>query len=184
MRAAAVLVAVLLAGCAHPPPPAADASKVDRLLVLVRERLELAPAVAQAKWNSGAPIEDLPREREILDAVARAAPGYGLEPRAAVAFFGAQIEAGKVVQQALHRDWRAQGRPPFAAAPDLGRELRPAFDRLTPELLAALGEAQPAIARAGGRALVAEAAGRIMAGAPGGAAAEEAALAPLYATGN
>lgn len=141
------------------------------LLDLIARRLALADAVARSKWNSGAPVEDLPREQAIVDAIGREAPRYGLTPAFAMDFFRAQIEASKVAQRALLAQWRVEARPPFADAPDLQRDVRPQLDALTPQLLDALARALPALAGPAARARL----GAFVAGS----AARAAAVAPL-----
>jgi len=184
----AVVVALAAAGCAAtvPAPPAAaspaggarsDEQAIDRLLAAMRQRLDVAIVVARIKWNSGAPIEDLPRERQILDRVAAAAPAHGLEPARAREFFQAQIDAGKLVQRALHGQWRAAAQPPFPDAGDLARDVRPVLDRLEPELLDALAGAATALALPGAADRLAPRARASL--APFDADAIAAAIAPL-----
>jgi chorismate mutase len=175
-----VLVAILASGCATTASfTAADTAAVDRLLGLIKERLDVAPEVARTKWNSKAPIEDLPREKQIIDGVAKGAPEYGLEPQAAGSFFTAQIEASKVIQNALHAEWTARRQPPFEKVADLGKDIRPVLDRLTPAMMRALGEALPVLRQPGGRQLLEARSQALLASAPGGEAATREAVAPL-----
>ena len=58
----------------------------------------MAPEVARTKWNTKAPIEDLPREQQIIDGVATRATDYGLDAQVARDFFKGQIEASKIVR--------------------------------------------------------------------------------------
>jgi chorismate mutase len=139
LAALLLLVAPAAWGDASPDP-------VTPLLELMNTRLAVAADVAKAKWNSGAPIEDPLREAQILDRVAADAPAHGLPPAAAREFFRAQIEAGKIVQNELHRRWKAAGQPPFTSPPDLARDIRPRLDQLAPALLAAFSAARPALA--------------------------------------
>jgi chorismate mutase len=174
------LVAFLASGCASTRSfTAADTATVDRLLGLVKERLEVAPEVARTKWNTKAPIEDLPREQQIIDGVAKRATEYGLGPQAAGAFFKGQIEASKVVQRALHAEWTAGRQPPFAKVADLGKDIRPVLDRLTPAMMRALADALPVLQQPGGRQLLEARSKVILANAPGGDAAVQEAVAPL-----
>jgi chorismate mutase len=113
------------------------------LLGLMEERLAIQTSVAQYKWNAKQPIEDREREAALLATVAKLAPAQGLSPDLATDFFRAQIEAGKIVQQALFQRWQGSGQGPFAEAPDLAGTIRPALDRLTPALLAALAVSLP-----------------------------------------
>jgi chorismate mutase len=174
------LILLLASGCATAPQGSAtDTARVDRLLRLVRERLDVAPEVARIKWNTKAPIEDLPREKQIIDGVAQRAPQYGLEPQVASAFFQAQIEASKIIQNALHAEWTARGQPLFEKVADLGKDVRPVLDRLTPAMMQALAEALPVVRQPGGRQLLEGQIKTVLAGAPGGEAAVREAVAPL-----
>lgn len=173
------LVALLVSGCATTASfTAADTTAVDRLLGSIEERLDVAAEVARTKWNTKAPIDDPAREQQIIDAVAREAGGYGLDPQVARAFLIAQIEASKTVQTALHAEWTARGQPPFATVADLGTDIRPVLDRLTPAMLRALAEALPVLQQRGGRRLL-ETQTRAILGDPGGEAAVREAVAPL-----
>jgi len=158
---------------------AADGAKVDRLLELISERLNIAPEVARIKWNTKAPIEDLAREKQIIDGVVARAGEYSLDSRVLEAFFTAQIEASKIIQNSLHAEWMARGQPPFAKVADLSKDIRPALDQLTPAMMQALAEALPVLQRPGGRQLLEQRSEAILAELPGGGAAVQAAVAPL-----
>ena len=136
------LVITFLGGCAT---PAATADPLSTLLNLIDQRLAIGAEVARSKWNSGAAIEDLKRESEIVDAIGAQAASHGLEPTLAKQFFQAQIEASKTIQNARLAQWRATQQPAFSDAPDLLRDIRPQLDRLTPAMLDALAKALPAL---------------------------------------
>lgn len=57
------------------------------------ERIDLAREVALAKWDSGAAVEDLVREQQVIQAVVKAAPQRGLDESFVANFFRGQIEA-------------------------------------------------------------------------------------------
>jgi len=174
------LVALLSSGCATTTKfGAADRAAVDRVLGLIGERLEVAPAVARIKWNTNAPIEDLAREREIIDGVSRRATEYGLDSAIAETFFRAQIEASKTVQNRLHAEWTASKQPPFGEVADLARDIRPVLDRLTPMMLRGLADALPVIQQHGGRNLLDTRSKAVLAGSPGAETAVREAVAPL-----
>ena len=174
------LLASLASGCATAATfTAADTAAIDRLLGLIRERLDVAPEVARTKWNTKAPIEDLPREKQIIDEVAKRATEYGLDPAIAGSFFRGQIEASKVAQKALHAEWTGAKQVPFARMVDLDQDVRPVLDRLTRTMLRALADALPVIQQPGGRQLLDTHSTAILANAPGGAAAVRQAVTPL-----
>ena len=177
-RWCAIFLLALLAGCAA-PPPAADAEKIDHLLQLIQQRLGYMDDVARNKWNSGAAIEDLPREREIIDGLGRQAADYGLDAATARDFFRAQIEASKIIQRTRFDEWRAQNQPPFKNLPDLRDKIRPALDALTPELMHSLTAALPLLQTAGGAALVEARAKAIVVLKAADFAARNEAIAPL-----
>lgn len=108
--------------------------------------------VAKAKWNSGGAINDPPREQLILDAVT--AQASGLDAAFVRRFFQAQFDAGKALQLGLHAQWRRQGTGKFNDAPDLGRDVRPLLDELTPQLIASLRRMQPLLAEPGMRSYI------------------------------
>jgi chorismate mutase len=176
------LVAVLAAGCATTANfTAVDTAAVDRLLGLIKERLDVAPEVARNKWNTKSPIEDRLRDKQIIDGVATAAPEYGLDPQVATTFFIAQIEASKAVQNALHTEWTAKRQPPFATVADLGKDIRPTLDRLTPAMMRALPEALSVLQRRGGHQLLDAQTRMVLSNASGGDTAVRTAVAPLLA---
>lgn len=141
---ATVLTLVALAGCQlqPPEPPDEDKAVIDRMLISIDERLDVAPLVAEAKWNSGAPIEAPEREAQILDQVAKDAEAAGVDEGFARDFFDQQFEASKQVQRRLHHQWLQEGRSTFADPPDLAEEVRPVLDRLTPQLIESLADMQ------------------------------------------
>lgn len=129
------------------PAQAQNASdpRLLRLLSLMQQRLNLAQDVAMYKWNAKAAIDDPVREQQILNGLAQQAPQYGLEPKQVQDFFAVQIVAGKMIQTALFAGWVSKAQPPFDNPPDLKTAIRPALDKLTPELLTALAGAQAAL---------------------------------------
>jgi chorismate mutase len=142
-----VLLVLAVPACRPAPGPAAMEAvpdrAIDRLLGLMRSRLDVMHDVARWKWASKAPIEDPGREAALLGDVADRGVALGLDPAATRAFFAAQIEAAKLVQRADLVRWEADRRAPEGEAPDLARVLRPRIDSLNRDLLAALAEARP-----------------------------------------
>lgn len=125
----------------------AEDDALARLLALIGQRLDVMPDVAKHKFNTGAAVDDLPREAQVLAQVTAQAAAGGVAPDLAERFFQAQIDAAKTIQRARIAAWKAEGRGPFADAPDLANDIRPKIDGLTPLLIAALRDAAPALAR-------------------------------------
>jgi chorismate mutase-like protein len=102
------------------------------LVDLLARRFAFMPLVASLKAQKNLPIEDLPREREVLADVSRGAARHGLPERAVVELFALQIELSKAVQ-------RRQREP---SSLDLGQQIRPVLSELGAGILAALAEAR------------------------------------------
>ncbi|MFJ4980046.1 chorismate mutase [Streptomyces coeruleorubidus] len=111
---------------------------------LLAQRLLLADKVAAAKYGTDTPIDDPEREARILDDVRTRAAGLGLDPDAVAAVFRDQIEANKLVQRGLYARWDANPGERPTERPDLAKEVRPALDRITTQLLAALDDTERA----------------------------------------
>jgi chorismate mutase len=111
---------------------------------LFAQRLLLADKVAAAKYGTATPIDDPVREAQILDDVRAMAAGLGLDPEVVAAVFRDQIEANKLVQRGLYARWDAHPGERPTERPDLAKEVRPALDRITTRLLAALQETERA----------------------------------------
>jgi chorismate mutase-like protein len=121
------------------PSPSPEAvAATEELLALIARRLGLMHDVARWKWNAHAAIADPAREEAFLKRIAADAPKHGLDAERTVAFFAAQIEAARQIQEADFRAWKAAGHGPFSDVPDLKETIRPQIDRLGKEMLAAL----------------------------------------------
>ena len=118
---------------------------IESLRALIDARLLLAPDVAQFKWNRHLPIEDLPREAQVIAALGHQANDLGVPQAWAEAFFRAQIEASKTAQNELFQGWDVFKHGQFPEAPDLLAVTRPKLDRLTDQLLHALAENWPVL---------------------------------------
>ncbi len=111
----------------------------DAVLALVLERLSTGDAVAASKLFSGQPVTDEAREKAVLDAAAARASEVGADAGYVSLVFTDQIAASKQVQQSLLDAWASGAQPAPATAPDLATEVRPILDRITSELVPALG---------------------------------------------
>lgn len=106
------------------------------LLDAMAQRLTLADGVARSKHDSGKPVLDEARERQVLEDVAQAAPA-AVSSATAQSFFAAQMEANKLVQYGLLQAWRRHERPLPAKTTDL-TALRTRLNDLQARLLAGL----------------------------------------------
>ena len=111
------------------------ADPVQRMAVLVDERLALAVEVARSKWNSGAAIADPQREQQLLRTLRASGAAVGVPEARVERFFRAQIEAAKQLQEDLFAQWRQEQRARFDTVKDLASELRPAIDAINTDML-------------------------------------------------
>ncbi|KAF3999427.1 gamma subclass chorismate mutase AroQ [Glaciimonas immobilis] len=191
LRGASGLVLVLLVGaCQNLAPGPVDQlafndsviapstrKKINNLLNLMDQRLNVAQRVAKSKWNSGASVNDPKRELQILDSVAAQADALGgLNPALVRHFFQDQFDAGKIIQNDLLSEWRKSipTEYKFDDAPDLARDIRPILDKLTPALIAALRDVQPILADPGVHGYVSQTAITLIRGDVNGAVRRQA----------
>jgi chorismate mutase len=137
-----VTLFTLIVGCSSTARAEGDDTPLTNLIALSSQRLALAEPVARWKWAHHEPITDQPREAALLAGIDSRAKAAGIDPIFAQAFFRDQIEASKVVQNALFDNWR-KARPPEGTPPDLARDTRPKLDRVTNALLTALARVEP-----------------------------------------
>ncbi|MGA4845079.1 chorismate mutase [Streptomyces sp. G5(2025)] len=112
-------------------------ARLQPLAELSARRLATADLVAAAKYGTGGPIDDPAREKQVLDAVARAAREADADPRDTVRVFRDQIEANKAVQRELFRRWDADPAKAPQERPDLA-EVREEINRVNGELVRAI----------------------------------------------
>ena len=114
--------------------------ELEPLRSAIDQRLLLAQAVARAKWNVQAPIEDLPREAQVIQAAVTQGATLGLPADWIESVWRAQIEASKTVQRELYAKWQAQHAGKFDDAPDLAKTIRPELDRITGQLMRSMAD--------------------------------------------
>jgi chorismate mutase len=137
----ALVVGLTIIGSGSGTGGARAQAAIERLQPLVAtsaQRLFIAERVALAKWDSGAPVEDMPREAQVIASAVRDGESRGLDPKSVSNFFKAQIEANKVVQYSLLADWRRSGRAPAHAPINLAITIRPQLDQIQRTLIAEL----------------------------------------------
>ncbi|CAB3762731.1 chorismate mutase [Paraburkholderia humisilvae] len=128
------LISPLAAALLFAAPPSYSAPSNGQaflpLLDMTVARLHIARQVALSKWDSRKPVEDLPREAEVIKAAAEEARSLGVPPQLATHFFADQIEANKLVQYGLLAQWHRDGHAPDEKRVDLKKDIRPELDRL------------------------------------------------------
>ena len=110
----------------------------DNLAGLISERLSLMDEVAAHKWIHGLPIEDLVREKVVLDHATFDGLAHGIKIETSVAFFQQQIEASKEIQRYWFEHW--QTHPVPADGAHLQLVIRPELVRLGRSITRILGE--------------------------------------------
>jgi chorismate mutase len=134
--------------------------KLQHLVETSAQRLAIAEQVALAKWESGMPVDDVPREERVIVSAVRAGESRGLDQTAVSNFFRAQIEANKLVQYSLLAEWRRVGKAPDHPPANLANTIRPELDQLETALIAELAETAGIRANASCRADIAKAVGK------------------------
>lgn len=114
---------------------AAPHESLQPLLETLNERLNIGDLVALTKWDSGKPIQDSPREAQVIANARTLASERKLDPEDVAQLLAAQMEANKLVQYGLLAQWQAVGAAPDTQRPDLARQIRPQLDELQTRLL-------------------------------------------------
>src|ERR1700754_3391675 len=107
------------------------------LVDLAVQRILVSDDVAATKFRSGAPVEDLLRERQLLAEASRRAVQMGLDREVAIRFLRGQIGARKIVQRGLLARWQAHPEEVPSTARDI-QSIRERLDELTDQLLGEL----------------------------------------------
>lgn len=136
-RTAGAILAAMVAFAAT----GAAADEAARVHALIAERLGYMKDVAVFKDERGIAVEDVAREKVVLDAATEAAADKGLEAQSVRAFFAAQIEAAKAIQFCFVERWDGDEARPSEAM-DLRAKVRPALIRLGEAIVAAIVEAK------------------------------------------
>lgn len=100
----------------------------------IDKRLSYMQAVAAWKVDNNRPVEDLAREKVVLDAARTKAGEVGLSGDSVTGFFQAQIDAAKDIQTCWIGRWNDGADRP-TDVPDLVEDVRPALLTLGNEIL-------------------------------------------------
>ncbi len=101
---------------------------------VIDARLGYMKAVAAYKWENQLAIEDIEREKVVIDASQEAAYQVGLDSLSTRLFFEFQIDLAKKIQEYWFDEWKADNESPVAQL-DLQREIRPELIRLGDEII-------------------------------------------------
>ncbi|RON52487.1 chorismate mutase [Pseudomonas frederiksbergensis] len=115
--------------------PSSPPKALQPLLVTLNERLNIGDLVALTKWDSGKPIQDSPREAQVIANAKQLATDRKMDPEDVGQLLAAQMEANKLVQYGLLAKWQAAGKAPDTPRPDLAKQIRPRLDELQNRLL-------------------------------------------------
>lgn len=128
--ATALVLSNLASGAEHP----AD----QPLFLAINERLGYMEAVALYKAQNRIPVEDIERERIVVDDAKAQASTLGLDAESMERFFVAQIDAAKAIQYRYRAELLSLTPP--SGSVDLETEIRPALDRLGEEIVRLFAE--------------------------------------------
>nr|WP_286198236.1 gamma subclass chorismate mutase AroQ [Salinisphaera sp. G21_0] len=101
---------------------------------LINQRLTYMKAVALFKNMNGRAVEDLNREKIVLEKALCVAKKAGLEPDSITHFFQAQMNAAKAIQQAYIDQW-SSAKPANKKHHDLDSEVRPKLMELGDQIV-------------------------------------------------
>jgi chorismate mutase len=114
--------------------PLVERDDFGSLVDLAVQRILVSDDVAATKFRTGAPVEDLLRERQVLAEARRRAVQLGLDQELATSFVRSQIYASKIVQSGLLARWRTHPEQAPSTPPDL-QSIRSRIDQLDERLL-------------------------------------------------
>lgn len=106
---------------------------------LINQRLNYMQDVALSKAKSHSAIEDLAREKQVLEKALVDAQQAGLQPDSIVGFFQAQMDAAKAIQYRYRADWLST-HPENSEYRDLASEVRPKLLELDDEIVVRISE--------------------------------------------
>ncbi|WP_170412997.1 gamma subclass chorismate mutase AroQ [Ruegeria atlantica] len=130
-----LFLCLLLAGAAT--------SAQAELFDLIDARLEWMQDVAAFKHANDRPVEDLAREKVVIDKTLEQAALAGVDPDSAQLFFEAQIQAAKEIQSCWIERWRKDKASVPERYADLTTEVRPALLELGGQILETLSDQPP-----------------------------------------
>jgi chorismate mutase len=114
---------------------AAVSERLDPLITMMIQRLQLSREVAWYKCRAGIPVADPAREARMLADLKSTGSHDGLSPEEVKRLFLPQIAASRRYQEELVAGWRSGIDVPRIKPLDLATEIRPRLDKLNREML-------------------------------------------------
>ena len=114
---------------------AAVDERLNPLVTLMIQRLQLSREVAWSKCQAGIPVADRIREARMLTDLKVAGRQVGLTSEEVIRLFIPQIAASRRYQEELIAGWRSGIDVPKIKPLDLASEIRPRLDKLNLEML-------------------------------------------------
>lgn len=118
-------------------------TNTQQLFQLINQRLGVMHDVAVYKWQQNIAIEDLAREKRVIESTAAAAAQSGLDRASTIDFFSIQIIAAKTIQAGWHQHWRQSGFDATTVVMDLKTEIRPKLIELGKQIIHKIADALP-----------------------------------------
>jgi len=131
-----LFVALCFLAVTLPEQASADvAERLNPLVTLMIQRLQLSREVAWSKCRAGIPVADPAREARMLTDLKAAGSQVGLSPSEVTRLFLPQIAASRRYQEELIAGWRTGIDVPKIKPLDLATEVRPRLDKVNHEML-------------------------------------------------
>ena len=131
-----LFIALCFLAVTLPEQASADvAERLNPLVTLMIQRLQLSREVAWSKCRAGIPVADPAREARMLTDLKAAGSQVGLSPSEVTRLFLPQIAASRRYQEELIAGWRTGIDVPKIKPLDLATEVRPRLDKVNHEML-------------------------------------------------
>jgi serine protease Do len=112
----------------------------ERMLVLIKQRLDLMNDVAAFKWKHRQDVADSQRESDLLKLLVKKGQEAGIPSAMVTAFFKQQFEASRKFQEDRISQWQKDNTMPEVKVKDLQKELRPKIEKISEEMVQVLGK--------------------------------------------
>ena len=131
-----LFIALCFLAVTLPEQASADvAERLNPLVTLMIQRLQLSREVAWSKCRAGIPVADPAREARMLTDLKVAGSQVGLSASEVTRLFLPQIAASRRYQEELIAGWRTGIDVPKIKPLDLATEVRPRLDKVNHEML-------------------------------------------------